>query len=175
MRFLMALGLLLAGSASAQEVYRCGNSYSSEPCKNAKTIDVTPAVSNPDGPLTQLIYLCKRPDKTELWWIDRPCSQERWDLVESVRVPSNVDWKTQMAIAQRKRADDARRASETSNRYYHSEASSGGRSSESLCDEINRRVEYLDSAARAGGSARKMERIREERQSARDQQFRARC
>ncbi|MGE8494447.1 hypothetical protein [Comamonas sp.] len=174
MRFLMALGLLLAGSAGAQEVYRCGNSYSSEPCKNAKTIDVTPAVSNPDGPLTQLIYLCKRPDKTELWWIDRPCSRERWNLVESARVPSNVDWNTQLAIAKRKRASNARQASESSNRNY-SAAPSLSRSNESLCDEINQRVESLDSAARGGGSACKMEWTREERQSARDQQFRAGC
>lgn len=174
MRCLIALGLLLAGPAGAQEVYRCGNSYSSEPCKNAKTIDVTPAVSNPDGPLTRLIYLCKRPDKTELWWIDRPCSQERWDLVESVRVPSNVAWKTQMAIAQRKRADDARQASEARH-HYHSAEPGSGRSSEARCEEFKQRVEYLDSAARAGGTARKMEWIREERQRARDEQFRAGC
>ncbi|MEJ5029344.1 hypothetical protein [Comamonas sp. MYb69] len=174
MRFLIVLGLLLAGSAGAQEVYRCGNSYSSEPCKNAKTIDVTPAVSNPDGPLTRLIYLCKRPDKSELWWIDRPCSQERWDLVESVRVPSNMDWKTQMAIAQRKRADDARRTSQARH-HYHSAAPGSGRSNEARCEEFKQRVEYLDSAARVGGTARKMEWIREERQRARDEQFRARC
>lgn len=174
MHFLKVLGLLLGGSAGAQEVYRYGNSCSSEPCKNPTTIDVTPAVSNPDGPLTRLIYLCKRPDKTERWWIDRPCSQERWDLVESVRVPSNVDWKTQMPIAQRKRADDARQASHANYRY-HSAAPGSGRTNEARCEEFKQRVEHLDSAAMAGGTAHKMEWIRDERQSTRDQQFRAGC
>lgn len=174
MQILIALALLLVGGVSAQEVYRCGNSYSSEPCKNAKFVDVTPAVSNPDGPLTQLIYLCKRPDKSELWWIDRPCSQERWTLVESVRVPSNVDWDTQLAIAKRKQAESASQASYAQNRHY-SAAQSSNRANEGVCEQLSQRVDELDRMARAGGSVRRMEWIREQRQDARDRQFRAGC
>lgn len=174
MRFLMALILLLVGAAGAQEVYRCGNSYSSEPCKNARTVDITPAVSNPDGPLTQLIYLCKRPDKSELWWLDRPCSQERWTLVESVRVPSNVDWDTQLAIAKRKRAQNASQASHARNHFY-SAAQSSDRTNEGVCEQLSQRVNELDRMARAGGTVRTMEWIREQRQDVRDRQFRAGC
>ncbi|MCS4292932.1 hypothetical protein M2375_001138 [Comamonas sp. BIGb0152] len=174
MHILIVLGLLLASAAHAQEVYPCGNSYSSEPCKNAKTVDVTPAVRNPDGPLTQLIYLCKRPDKSELWWIDRPCAQERWTLVESVRVPSNVDWDTQLAIAQRKRAQSGSQASHARNRYY-SAAQSSDRANEGVCEQLSQRVDELDRMARAGGSVRTMEWIRAQRQDARDRQFTAGC
>ena len=79
-----------------------------------------------------------------------------------------------MAIAQRKRADDARQASQARH-HYHSAEPGSGRSSEARCEEFKQRVEYLDSAARAGGTAREMEWIREERQRARDAQFRVGC
>jgi len=38
----MAVAMLLAGSAQAQTIYRCGNTYSDEPCAGAKEVDILP-------------------------------------------------------------------------------------------------------------------------------------
>lgn len=45
----------------------------------------------------------------------------------------------------------------------------------SACEAASRRIEKIDALARRGGSVQKMERLREERQAARDWQFRAGC
>ncbi len=165
---------LFITSAFSQEVYRCGNSYSATPCKDAVIVDVSPAVSNPDGPLTTYIYLCKRPDISELWWIPSSCESRGWTIVDREKVPSNVDFKTQLSIAKRQRADAAKKANQNRS-WSHAQNTQTQRQTQSSCEYLNQRVEWLDAAGRAGGTVRRMEWIREERKNARDQQFRDRC
>ena len=43
------------------------------------------------------------------------------------------------------------------------------------CQAANRRIQKIDELARKGGSVQKMERLREDRQAARDRQFSAGC
>lgn len=167
----IALTAYAASPTQAQEVYRCGNTYSHEPCKGAKVVETAPAITDPQGPKTKLIYLCKRPDKSELWWIHEECSRRSWTVVESVRVPANISWDEQVEAARQKRAGRTTRPTFTPN--YSSNASNNDNSSE--CENLNRRVEELDSMGRAGGTVRRMEWIRTERQRARDRQFQLRC
>lgn len=169
----MTAAALSASPVMAQEVYRCGNSYSSTPCPGAKSIDVTPAVINPDGPLTKFIYLCKRPDMDELWWISSTCESNGWTIVDKAKVPTNVDWNTQYSIAKRQRADAMRRAHTP--RSWQSQQNTVQQQAPSSCETLDERIKWIDSAARAGGSIKRMEWLRQERQSARDQQFRDGC
>lgn len=50
---------------------------------------------------------------------------------------------------------------------------SGGNRSQ--CEALDRRIQKIDQLARRGGTVQQMERLREERQEARDWQFRAGC
>lgn len=167
----IAIVTLAISHSHAQEVYKCGNTYSDEPCKGAVVIDASPPVSDNAGPRTKLIYLCKRPDTSQPWWIHEECSRRRWTVIDSVRVPSNVHWNDQVAIAQRKRAEKAARPTFTP-RYSTATPADDNRGA---CENLNRRVAELDSMGRAGGTVRRMEWIRSERQSARDKQFQLRC
>ena len=45
----------------------------------------------------------------------------------------------------------------------------------SQCEARDRRIQKIDQLARRGGTVQQMERLREERQEARDWQFRAGC
>lgn len=167
----IALAACAASPTQAQEVYRCDNTYSHEPCKGAKVVETTPPVSDPQGAKTKLIFLCKRPDTTQPWWIHEECSRRGWTLIESVRVPSNIHWDDQVVIAERKRASN--RAQQTFTPNYSNSASNSENSFE--CENLNKRVAELDSMGRAGGTVRRMEWIRQERQRTRDRQFQIGC
>ena len=170
-RTLVATAALTSATAFAQEVYKCGNTYSDSPCSGAKIVNAQPAVSNPSGPKTKLIYLCKRPDKNQPWWIHEECSRRGWTVIESVRVPNNIHWDDQVQIAERKRAENRHRPRPTHN--YNTPSTTDNTSSQ--CEALDRRAAHLDSMGRAGGTARRMEWIRSERQKARDRQFQLRC
>lgn len=174
MRLLFAICLIWSNCAFSQEVYRCGNSYSSTPCPGAKNIDVTPAVINPEGPLTKFIYLCRRPNIDELWWSSSTCESQGWSIVDSAKVPTNVDWKTQLSIAKRFRADEIKASNQRGN-WQHHQNTVQQKQTPSSCETLDERIKWLDSAARAGGSVKRMEWLRQERQSARDRQFRDGC
>ena len=51
----------------------------------------------------------------------------------------------------------------------------GNRKNTGACEAASRRIQKIDELARRGGPAQKMERLREERQRARDRQFNAGC
>lgn len=79
----MILGFVLlglAGDAGAQ-VYRCGNTYTAEPCKGGKEVDVSPAFSDRSGPKTKEIYLCRAP-QGGLYWTVEHCGQRGWTIEE---------------------------------------------------------------------------------------------
>ena len=58
-RWAILAALCIASMAGQAQVYRCGNTYSQEPCKGGREVDVTPPVSDLSGPKTTVIYLCR--------------------------------------------------------------------------------------------------------------------
>lgn len=179
----MFFGVLLLGvsGASDAQVFRCGNAYSTEPCPGAVTVDVSPALSDPSGPSSTLVYLC-RTAGDGLFWLPKPCSTRGWSLVRKERVPIGMPWEDQLRIARsQKRAADAlerdRRAVPSSSR---SSASVTARPAPGLRDEmecrlLDQRIRALDAQGRQGSTHYSLERIREERKKARDRQFRLGC
>ena len=93
--------LPLWGAPAQAQVYRCGNAYSDAPCPNGRAVDVSPQVSDPGGPRTTLIYLCRQPGNKRLHWNAAPCHASAMALERSERVPAHLDWAEQVAFANR--------------------------------------------------------------------------
>ena len=103
-RALLAAACLYALGCQAQEVYRCGNTYTQEPCKGGKPVDVSPAFSDLSGPKTTVIYLCRAPGGS-LYWIPEKCIARGWSLERSATVSSGISWDNQVEEARRQRAE----------------------------------------------------------------------
>lgn len=58
-RWAILTALCIASMGVQAQVYRCGNTYTQEPCKGGREVDVTPPVSDLSGPKTTVIYLCR--------------------------------------------------------------------------------------------------------------------
>jgi hypothetical protein len=58
-RWAIFAALCIASMGVHAQVYRCGNTYTQEPCKGGREVDVTPPVSDLSGPKTTVIYLCR--------------------------------------------------------------------------------------------------------------------
>ena len=171
----VALAAYVASPTRAQEVYRCGNTYSHEPCKGARVVDTAPAITDPQGAKTKLIYLCNRPDKSELWWIHEECSRRSWTVVDSVRVPAEISWDEQVEVAKQKRAGKMTRPVIAPNFSNSNSNSNSNNDNSARCQWLDRRVKELDNMGRAGSRYYNLEYVRSERQSARDEQFSLRC
>ena len=99
---LFAAVFLCPFGVQAQEVYRCGNTYTQEPCKGGRTVDVSPTLSDLSGPKTTVIYLCRAPGGS-MYWIPEKCAARGWTLERSATVSSGVGWDNQVAEARRQR------------------------------------------------------------------------
>ena len=164
------LFVFFAGTTHAQ-VYRCGNSYSASPCAGGREVDVSNPLSDPAGPKSVQIYLCKTPS-SKLFWIQERCANRGWSLERSEWVPKNLSWDDQLDYARGKRSQ----AQALMNPVPVARSSAAPTESKvSQCKALEERVNWLDSLGRAGGSGYTMDWIREQRKLARDQQFRLRC
>ena len=101
---LFAAVFLCAFAAQAQEVYRCGNTYTQEPCKGGRTVDLSPTLSDLSGPKTTVIYLCRAPGGS-LYWIPEKCATRGWTLERSATVSNGTGWDNQVAEARRQRTE----------------------------------------------------------------------
>ena len=164
--------LLLVSLSSQAQVYRCGNEYSAAPCAGGREVDVSSPLSDPAGPKTIQVFLCRKPGGS-LFWISERCANRGWALERSEWVPRNLDWDDQVAYARGKRDAAAALTAETSVPRVTSRAASGGNATE--CRSLDERVNWLDSLGRAGGGGYTMDWIRSERKIARDKQFRLHC
>ena len=178
LRKIFCAGFLLFGfclSAQAQ-VYRCGNAYSSKPCPGGKEVDVSPPLSDPAGPKSVQIYLCRTPGG-KLYWLHERCANRGWTLDRIEWVPKGLDWDDQVEYARDKRNAARANAAPVISGGSSSQSSGGASASNKAfqCDELNRRVNWLDGLGRAGGSGYTMDWIREERRLARDKQYRLGC
>lgn len=167
------IALLAAAAPAAAQVYRCGNAYTDEPCRNGKVVDATPAVSDPAGPSSVYINLCSVPGGGRSWSRDA-CSLKGWKLDRKVQVPINLPWDEQVAVG-----NDKVRAAE---RYqwepkpnYAPNPAHPVIARKQQCKALDARVAELDQMGRAGSRVYSLEWIREERRKARDQQFRLGC
>lgn len=134
--------LLAVPSTSHAQIYRCGNSYSSEPCAGGKAVSVEPLVEVHPDPATPPTRRTTR----------RSGQKEAQEARAWERTERELD-KAQAASAPQRQAPADR----------------------SQCQAKQQRIQKIDELARRGGSAKQMERLREERQTARDWQFRAGC
>lgn len=161
------LMFLCLGAANAQ-VYRCGNSYSSEPCKGGHEVDVSPTLSDPQGAATREIFLC-RSNSNRYYWNAEHCSQRGWSVERIARVPKGASWQAQVEMAQENRVNAEAMARAPA--YAGGVTSSSEPSNQSRCQQLDERIKQLDSMARSHSTPW----ITEERRLARDRQFRLRC
>lgn len=142
------LALCLCPLASQAQVYRCGNSYSSAPCADGKTVEVEPGVvahpSTPDSAASGT-PAPGAPRK-------RRRHADNNEAREWERTERELDKAQATPPPQRQARPDA-----------------------AQCAAASQRIKKIDELARRGGSVAQMERLREDRQNARDRQFRAGC
>ena len=153
------------------QIYRCGNTYSSTPCEGGRKLE--PQVSRPlDMSVMREIYLCKD-IYDRLTWESVPCSANGRYMDRIARVPANVPWDEQVAIARQQR--DKAHAIAAEQLVPVASRSAGVKANAGECQALDERVNWLDSLGRIGGGGYTMDWIREERRKARDRQFRIGC
>ena len=174
---LFAAVFLCPFGVQAQEVYRCGNTYTQEPCKGGRAVDVSPTLSDLSGPKTTVIYLC-RASGGSLYWIPEKCATRGWALERSATVSSGIGWDNQVAEARRQRTE-AEELTRSPAPVYGSAPqvyqSSSPANAKAQCSALNERVAMLDSMGRAGSRYYDLDWVRSERKKARDEQYRLRC
>lgn len=171
MKSLAAFALLVIYSAASAQVYRCNNTYTDEPCKGGKAIDTSPPVSDPQGPQTTIIYLC-RASATYRYWTPERCSNSGATIERTERVPANIPWANQLAIARAQRDEAQTYAAPPQPTYIQAPTINTQRQD---CAYLESRIQYLDDEGRRGGGVHKMEWVRKERYEARNEQHRIRC
>lgn len=169
-KLLATIALLLCAHTAHADVYRCGNTYSNTPCKDAKEVDVSPALSDPSGPTTTVIYLC-RATRGARYWTPEPCNQNGWTIERTERVPANIPWEEQLAAARSQRSESIA-AGRTPGAYG---PSTNRNEKSQRCTQLRNRIQYLDDIGRKGGSVHTMEWQREERRNARNEEHRLGC
>lgn len=101
MHFLLALtaaAFFLPATASAQPIFRCGNTYSQEACKGAKVVeDKTTTLHS--GHSGSTVYLCKG-HGGGLFWSSHSCGQHNAFLERTETVPSGLPWDQKVAQAE---------------------------------------------------------------------------
>ncbi|KQW64259.1 hypothetical protein [Variovorax sp. Root411] len=174
---LASLLLIASGIAHAQQVYRCGNQYSSEPCGRGggRVVDVSPPVRNLDSAGASQVFLCVG-NSGGRFWSPSHC-RERSALVERIEsVPAGLPWEQQVQIAdQQARQGYAVQQQAMQQRASSAPGVTGASGDTSSCAYFNQQVEYYDRLARQPQSGASQGWIAEQRKAVRDQQFRARC
>lgn len=172
MRTLLALVVLSLPFVAPAQVYRCGNTYSDEPCKHGREVDVSsPVRSSASRGTTTSIHLCKSYGGAQ-FWSSQQCSKHGalTDRIENV--PSGVPWEQQVEMARSQFNKAAVQSQQAPATARPTTPQPDGRTE---CQALESRVLYLDAQGRVGGSPQFMDWLRAERQKARDQQFRLRC
>lgn len=170
LRVLFLLALSVSLSAAAQ-VYRCGSTYQQELCSGGRSVDTSPAISDPAGPSQKRIYLCSRSDGA-YFWVHEHCSRRGWAVEDMQTVSARIDWDGQVEQAQRQREQAQSQYAPARHSAPQQIASGDVRNQ---CDYLDERVRRLDEMGRAGSRYYDLNWVRSERQKARDAQFRLRC
>lgn len=177
MKRVALLAVLGAASMGAHaQVYRCGNTYTQEPCKGGRAVDVSPPVSDLSGPKTTVIYLC-RAQGGSLYWIPERCATRGWTLERSATVSKHVSWENQVSEANKQRTEAEELMRRPPPVYSQPARSQNAQQTgvKEQCSSLNERVAMLDSMGRAGSRYYDLDWVRSERKKARDEQHRLRC
>ena len=171
----LAIAVVLTTPSASAQVYRCGNVYQEAPCKGGRAVNVSPPVSDPDGPSRVRIYLCKKPSGS-LAWINGRCSDRGWTIERSEIVSARASWDEQVEEARAKRdAAQRLRAEAEAPRSAPAPRHSPPSSNAEQCASLDQRVAMLDSMGRAGSLYYDLDWVRRERKKARDAQHGMRC
>lgn len=155
---------------SKDQIYRCGNTYSSAPCDGGQQI-AQQARRPVDMSETKEIYLCKD-FQDRLTWESVPCSVNGRFMDRIARVPANVSWDEQVAIARQQRDKAHAIAAE----QVVSVTSRPVSSTPGECRMLDEQIRVLDAECRVNACGmRRLDDIREQRKAARDRQFRIGC
>lgn len=141
------LALCLSPLASQAQAYRCGNSYSNAACADGKAVEVEPAIEvHPSA--SDSTASSTLPTRSQRKYY----RQEDKEAREWERTERELDKAQATPPPQRQARPDTTK-----------------------CEAANQRIKKIDELARRGGSAKLMERLREDRQNTRDWQFRSGC
>lgn len=167
--------LLMAASASAfAQIYRCGNTYGSEPCSGGRQVNIAPSVSVLDsGESNATVYLCQSHGGGK-FWSKQHCHSQNALVDRTESVPANMSWENQLAMAKNQR-NEAQALTQPSRVYAQNSSNAATAAKNSQCSFYSERVKQLDDIGRRGGGHYTMEWLREERRKVRDEQFRNRC
>lgn len=164
--------------AASAEVYRCGNSYSQEPCKGGRAVDTSPPVASHGGsgpPSMQTVYLCRSKSGGGMFWTSEHCHQANAWVERTESVPKNMSWEGQLAMAKAQRDAAAAMFKPPQQTYAQQNTQQPVASNKQTCAALDQRVKDLDSMGRAGSRYYDLNWVRSERKIARDEQFRLRC
>lgn len=155
---------------SSGQIYRCGNAYSSAPCENGQLI--AQQSSRPvDRSVTKEIYLCKD-FQGGMTWESAPCSVNGRFIDRIARVPANVSWDEQVAIAKQQRDKAHAIAAE----QVVPVARRSTASDPSECQMLDQRIRALDAECRVNACGMdKLDSVRFARKEAQDRKFRIGC
>lgn len=178
-QFVIAVSFLCGLDARAQaEVYRCGNTYSQEPCKGGRQVDTSPPVASIGGsgsPSTQTVYLCRNKAGDGFFWTKQHCHEANAWVERTESVPKNMSWEDQLAMARAQRDAAAALTSPPPRNLTQQNIQAKAASNKLACEALDQRVKDLDSMGRAGSRHYDLDWIRTQRKIARDEQFRLRC
>jgi len=126
---------------------------------------------SPTGSLAASIYLCKT-YSGQLFWSSAHCHQSDGLILRTVTVPDGMPFEQQVELGRQAEAE-GKRLREVPKATVKQPSSSS--SKRSTCASLTKRARQLDSYARSGLSAREQERVRQERKSVREQEYRLGC
>ncbi|QXZ10949.1 hypothetical protein KUF54_07080 [Comamonas sp. Y33R10-2] len=156
------------------QIYRCGNTYSNTQCTNGHVVKGAQNAPQREISVSKEIYLCK--DIYErLTWESVACSANGRFMDRIARVPANVSWEEQVAIArQQMNKAHAIAAEQVVSVASRSSATASAASNE--CQRLEQSIRLLDAQCRSNScSMRTLDDVREQRRAIRDRQFRISC
>lgn len=160
------------------QVYRCGNTYSEAPCKGGREVDVSPTLSDPSGPKTTVIFLCRSGDGA-LYWLQELCASRGWALERSATVSNSISWAQQVEEGRRQRSEGEAFLASPAPTYSGAPSQLSQTQREQVrrheCAALEEQVKSYDSMGRVGSTAYSLDELRMRRKAARDAQYRLRC
>lgn len=163
-------------SAAQAQVYRCGSSYSDEPCKGSQPIDLQPSVEVHENTSTSsTVFLCRLGQRQ--FWSPQTCQAHNASTLHRQSVPKSWTWQQQWQHAQKEWRNAEHRTAAQAPLTHHADTSQLAQRQRARpdCAQSEQRIRQLDEMGRQGGSASFMERLRRERKELRDWQFRVGC
>lgn len=175
----IATAVCTAGFAphAAAQVYRCGSSYQSEPCKGGRTVNTAPTVVDHDGPSWTRIFLCKKASG-EFLWTNLRCADRGWALERTETVNARASWEDQVQEAQMKWGKGLQLVQDANTPRGAAAAPPSNPAAHNArreCATLDQQIQMYDSMGRAGSLHYDLDWVRRERKRARDRQYQLGC